>query len=77
MTIEYTKDKYLWTYKKLFEYSSFAYSYERKRENLFVWMPYSKWNKYLLVWARSFPKRPLLSCARFTCDIYAKFILLF
>ena len=23
--------------------------------------------------ALSFPKRPFLSCARFTCDIYAKF----
>ena len=26
--------------------------------------------------ARSFPKRPLLSCALFTCDIYAKCFLL-
>ena len=25
---------------------------------------------------RSFPKRPLLSCARFTCDIYVKVFLL-
>ena len=25
---------------------------------------------------RSFPKQPLLSCARFICDIYAKFFLL-
>ena len=30
----------------------------------------------LNVGTRSFPKRPLLSCARFTCDIYAKFFLL-
>ena len=26
--------------------------------------------------SRSFPKRSLLSCARFTCDIYANFFLL-
>ena len=28
------------------------------------------------IYSRSFQKRPLLSCAQFTCDFYAKFFLL-